>query len=78
MLSGLRAISLSLLLSITAVGLSGCGLIIEGVVDTTLAIVKIPFKVAGAAVDIVTGDDDDEDDDKEKDEAEPEAELQDE
>jgi len=27
-------------------------------VDLTIEVVKVPFKVAGAAVDVVTGDDD--------------------
>lgn len=39
-------------------GLSGCiGTVVGAVVDTTIEVVKIPFKVVGAAVDVVTGDD---------------------
>ena len=39
-------------------GLNACiGTVIGAVVDTTIEVVKIPFKVVGAAVDVVTGDD---------------------
>lgn len=39
-------------------GLSGCiGTVVGAVVDTTIEVVKIPFKVVGSAVDVVTGDD---------------------
>jgi ABC-type uncharacterized transport system auxiliary subunit len=39
--------------------LSGCvGTIIETATDATLAVAKAPFKVGGAIVDIVDGDDD--------------------
>ncbi|GAA6139285.1 hypothetical protein NBRC116583_30320 [Arenicella sp. 4NH20-0111] len=38
--------------------LSGClGTVVGAAVDTTIEVVKIPFKVVGAAVDVVTGDD---------------------
>ncbi len=38
--------------------LTAClGTVIGAVVDTTIEVVKIPFKVVGAAVDVVTGDD---------------------
>jgi len=51
------------------VSLSGCvSTIIDTTVDATIAVAKIPFKVAGAAVDVVSGDekskDDESDDDK--------------
>lgn len=40
--------------------LSGCvGAVVGAVVDTTIEVVKVPFKVAGAAVDIIVPDDDD-------------------
>ena len=36
--------------------LSGCvGKIVGAAVDTTIEVVKVPFKVAGAAVDVVSG-----------------------
>ena len=38
--------------------LSGCiGSLIGAVVDTTVEVVKIPFKVGGAIIDVVTSDD---------------------
>ena len=38
------------------VGLSGClGTIVDTAVDTTVAVAKVPIKVAGAAVDVVAG-----------------------
>ncbi|MFT4582037.1 MAG: hypothetical protein ACI915_001018 [Gammaproteobacteria bacterium] len=41
------------------IGLSGCiGTIIETATDATLAVVKAPFKVGGAIVDVIDGDDD--------------------
>jgi len=37
--------------------LSAClGTIVDAAVDTTIAVAKVPFKVAGAAVDVATGD----------------------
>lgn len=43
---------LPLFLSLTAC----IGTVVGAVVDTTIEVVKIPFKVVGAAVDVVTGD----------------------
>ncbi len=41
-----------------SVGLSGCvGTIVGTAVDTTIEVIKVPFKVVGAAADIVTGSD---------------------
>lgn len=38
-------------------GLSGCiGTVIGAVVDTTIEIVKVPFKIGGAVVDVMTSD----------------------
>ena len=40
--------------------MSGCvGTIIETATDATLAVAKAPFKVGGAIVDVVSGDEDD-------------------
>ena len=37
--------------------LSGCvSTIVDAAFDTTIAVAKVPFKVAGAAVDVVAGD----------------------
>ena len=39
-------------------GLQGCvGTLVGAAVDTTIEVAKVPFKVAGAAVDVVTDDD---------------------
>ena len=54
MMKKLRA----LLLLPLFLSLSACiGTVVGAVVDTTIEIVKIPFKVVGAAVDVVTPDD---------------------
>ena len=46
-----------------AISFSGCvSKIVGTAVDTTIAVAKVPFKVAGAAVDVVTGSDSDKDD----------------
>lgn len=40
--------------------LTGClGTIVGAAVDTTIEVVKVPFKVAGAAVDVIVPDGDD-------------------
>ena len=42
-----------------ALPLSGClGLVVSSAVDVGIAVAKIPFKVAKAAVSVVTNDDD--------------------
>jgi len=44
-------------------GLGSCvGVVVGAAVDTTIEVAKVPFKVAGAAVDVVVPDDDDDDD----------------
>ncbi|MFK7887366.1 MAG: NF038104 family lipoprotein [Gammaproteobacteria bacterium] len=54
-------------LSVSLFALSGCiGQAIETTTDAVIAVGKVPFKVGGAVVDVVTGDDDEkkkEDDD---------------
>ena len=51
---GLRIVTLSCLLV-----LSGCvGTLVGAAVDTTIEVVKVPFKVAGAVVDLAVPDDD--------------------
>jgi hypothetical protein len=48
-------------LSLSALVLTGCiGQAIETTTDAVIAVGKVPFKVGGAVVDVVTGDDDDE------------------
>jgi len=48
----------TLLYGILCVVLQGCvGTIVGAAVDTTIEVAKVPFKVAGAAVDVVTDDD---------------------
>ncbi|MFT4887318.1 MAG: hypothetical protein ACJAS2_002535 [Pseudohongiellaceae bacterium] len=40
--------------------LSSCvGVVVGAVVDTTIEVAKVPFKVAGAAVDVIVPDKDD-------------------
>jgi hypothetical protein len=40
--------------------LSSCvGVVVGAVVDTTIEVAKVPFKVVGAAVDVIVPDDDD-------------------
>jgi len=54
-----RVITLALL----GLLLSGClGAVVGTAVDVTLEVAKVPFKVAGAAIDVVTSDDNDEED----------------
>jgi hypothetical protein len=54
---GAKVCGLLLMLS-----LSSCvGLVVGAVVDTTIEVAKVPFKVAGAAVDVIVPDDDDDD-----------------
>ena len=49
-----------LLIIALALSLQGCvGLVIGAATDAALATAKIPFKVGGAVIDVVTGDDDD-------------------
>lgn len=48
-------VALSLLL------FSCVGTVVGAAVDTTIEVVKIPFKVVGAAVDLAVPDDDDDD-----------------
>lgn len=46
-----------MLIVVVSWGLQGCtGLIIDTAVDTTIAVAKVPFKVGGAVVDVVAGD----------------------
>lgn len=48
------------ILIVSVIFLSGCiGTIIETTTDAAIAVAKIPFKVGGAVVDVVTGDKDD-------------------
>lgn len=43
-----------------AFGLSGCvGTIIDATTDAAIEVVKIPFKIGGAAVDLMKGEDPD-------------------
>lgn len=49
--------------AVLVVLLTGClGMVVGTAVDVTLEVAKVPFKVAGAAVDVATGDDEDKDD----------------
>ena len=50
----------SLMLVALCLPLFSCvGAVVGAVVDTTIEVAKVPFKVAGAAVDLAVPDDDD-------------------
>jgi len=56
-----KTLHLALLL-LLSLNLQGCvGLLIETTTDASLAVAKVPFKVGGAVVDVVS-DDEEEDD----------------
>jgi hypothetical protein len=56
-----RLLSQSLIALFLLINLTGCvGTVIDAAVDTTIAIAKVPFKVGGAVVDVVKGDDEEE------------------
>ena len=60
---------LILILSLVAmsISLSGClGFIVGNAVDLGIEVVKVPFKVTKAAVDVITDDDDDKKDKRNK------------
>lgn len=50
-------VALALMLSLTAC----LGTVVGAAVDVTLEVAKVPFKVAGAVVDVATGDDEEKD-----------------
>ncbi len=53
---------ISLLIACTVLCAGGCiGQAIETTTDAVIAVGKVPFKVGGAVVDVVTGDEDDDD-----------------
>lgn len=50
------------LIVVLALNLHACaGLVIGAATDATIAVAKVPFKVGGAVLDVVTGDDEEED-----------------
>ena len=52
-------IAAPLMLSLTAC----LGMVVGTAVDVSLEVAKVPFKVAGAAIDVVTDDEEDKDED---------------
>lgn len=47
-------------IGLLCMSMSGCiGTIVGAAVDTTIEVAKVPFKVAGAVIDVASGDDDD-------------------
>ena len=61
----MKKITLVVLLTILPFALSGClGFIVGSAVDLGIEVVKVPFKVTKAAVDVITDDDDDKKDKK--------------
>jgi hypothetical protein len=52
-----------LIMAMLMLVLSAClGTVVGTAVDVTLEVAKVPFKVAGAAIDVMTDDDDEEKD----------------
>ena len=52
----------TVLVLVLCLALSSCvGMVVGAVVDTTIEVAKVPFKVAGAAVDLAIPDDDEDD-----------------
>ncbi len=63
----MKRIYCAALIGLFAIGLQGCvSTIVGAVVDTTIEVAKVPFKVGGAIIDVATGDkkDDKKDGDK--------------
>lgn len=57
----MKKITLVVLLTTMPFTLSGClGFIVGNAVDLGIEVVKVPFKVTKAAVDVITDDDEDE------------------
>lgn len=53
---------------LVGLGVNSCvGTVVGAAVDTTIEVAKVPFKVAGAAVDVLVPDDDDDEADGEHD-----------
>ena len=51
-----------LILALTMFTLQGClGTIVGTAADVAIEVVKVPFKVTGAAIDLMTDDDEDDD-----------------
>ena len=45
---------------VLALAMTGClGTVVGTAADVTIEVAKVPFKVGGAAVDVMSGDDDD-------------------
>ena len=57
-MSRLRILALPTLLLGVVLTQSACvGTVVGATVDTAIEVAKVPFKVGGAVVDVVTGDD---------------------
>lgn len=64
----MKKIRLVIAMLAATVMLSGClGFIVGNAVDLGIEVVKVPFKVTKAAVDVITDDDDEDEKKKEKD-----------
>ena len=63
----MKKLMLILSLAIMSTTLSGClGFIVGNAVDLGIEVVKVPFKVTKAAVDVITDDDEEDDEKKDK------------
>ncbi|HPE59630.1 MAG: NF038104 family lipoprotein [Thiothrix sp.] len=59
----MKNILFSTLILCGALMLQGCvGLVIGTATDAAIAVAKVPFKVGGAVIDVVAGDEEDEED----------------
>ena len=59
-----RSIQRQIIMCCLCLALSSCvGAVIGTAVDATVEVAKVPFKVAGAAVDVIVPDGDDDNDD---------------
>lgn len=58
----MKQLSRAVFVVVTAAALSGClGAVVGTAADVTIEVAKVPFKVAGAAVDVASGGDGDKD-----------------
>ncbi|MDA0688053.1 MAG: NF038104 family lipoprotein [Proteobacteria bacterium] len=64
----LKLLRTTMVILLVGLGLNSCiGTVVGAAVDTTIEVAKVPFKVAGAAVDVLVPDDDDDEADGEHD-----------
>jgi hypothetical protein len=62
----MKRIKIAILLSVSLLLQACLGTIVGQTVDVAIEVVKVPFKVGAAVIDVVSGDDDDEKSNKKK------------